>query len=176
MDTKWALLDCWDAISNDSRTDWKALTYSSNNCICEMLIIAISLTCLIFVSILLCLYIKTFRKKIFYKAFTFYTLIFMTVLSFLQIIHFLIKMEQMVRTQLSFLEIFVKNIGMFLAFYSVFKKALKPLKQEKNQWLKTVWTIFFVGLVINIGMLVYMEVRVFNVYFDKSIEGVNEQY
>jgi hypothetical protein len=61
-----------------------------------------------------------------------------------------------------------------MAIYSVFKKALKPLKDEKKKWLRIMWIIFFVGLPINLVMLMYMEVKVFKIYNDSKITGINE--
>ena len=92
MGSIFAPVDCWMAVKSNTRDDWKALTYTANNCLCESLIIVIYLITLVITTVVSAFYIKTYynRKNIF-KARNFYILLFMFMLSGFQAIHFLIK-------------------------------------------------------------------------------------
>ena len=74
-------------------------------------------------------------------------------------------MHQVKRTQFSFFEILVKNIGMFSTIFFVFKKASKPLnKSERRKWMNRVYMIFLLGLPVNIAMLIYIELDLSAIY------------
>ena len=76
-------------------------------------------------------------------------------------------MHQVYRTQFSFFEILLKNIGMFTTIFFVFKKASKPLnKGERRKWMNRVNIIFLLGLPINIAMLIKIEIDLNEIYKD----------
>ena len=143
-------------------------TMTGANCVCETLVIVVSL--MVFAALLYsliwhtCIQLqKTTHWIKVLKSLMIQVFFFMNLVCFSQILHYAISISRNNRTQLSILEVIIKNIGMFLVVYFVFKKATKPLgHDEKRLWLRRLRFIFFTNLLLNGLFVAMIEVQVFN--------------
>jgi len=126
------------------------------NCYVEILITLVTLVmgCLVIkLMVILCRDSKVRQRKA-TSFLKFWVLLFMLLTNLMQVAHYTVAMPQYLRTQLSFVEVLIKNIAVFLMIYFVFKKACKYLKREqRKRWLRTITIIFAVGIPINLALL-----------------------
>ena len=137
---------------------------SINNCICESIILGLSLINIFPLSYIL---IKHVQKKGAgaYRHSKFRIIVFMLLICVSQTVHYGIAIPMIFRVQFSFGEVLLKNIGAFQVVYFVFKKAAKPLgSQDKKKWLDIVKYLFLLGFGFNIFFLISMEINFWEVY------------
>ena len=143
-------------------------TMTPANCVCESVVIVVSL--MVFAALLysliwhICIQLqKTTHWIKVLKSLKIQVFFFMNMVCFSQIVHYTMSISRNNRTQLSIFEVIIKNIGMFLVVYFVFKKATKPLgHDEKKLWLRRLRIIFFTNLLLNGLFVAMIEIQVFN--------------
>ena len=99
------------------------------------------------------------KKKRVTKQLKFYVLALMIAVDLLQVVHYSIALPWKVRTQMSFIEILLRNLTAFLMIYYVFMKASKNLgKKQATKWLRAITIVFLCGIPINFTLLSKIEI------------------